>query len=117
ARPTSSRPTPTPGPRLRGPRATRVPELPELDVLAENLAGRLGGGRGGGGRGAGGAGARVVRVAPLKPSDPPIDSLAGLAVTGAGRRAKYVWLELGKLRLGMHLALGRRPVPGSTPAS
>ena len=77
-----------------------VPELPELDVLAENLAARLGGARP--------AAVRVVSVAALKTFDPPIDALVGLAVTGAGRQAKYVWLELGELRLVMHLSLGGR---------
>ena len=68
-----------------------MPELPELDVLAENLAARLAGARV--------AAVRVVSVAALKTFEPPIDALVGLAVTGAGRRAKYVWLELGELRL------------------
>jgi formamidopyrimidine-DNA glycosylase len=86
-----------------------VPELPELDVLAENLAGRLAGARV--------AAVRVVSVAALKTFDPPVDSLAGLAVTGAGRRAKYVWLELGDLRLVMHLSLGGRLALGPKPAS
>jgi formamidopyrimidine-DNA glycosylase len=85
-----------------------VPELPELDVLAENLAARLAGARV--------AAVRVVSVAALKTFDPPIDALVGLAVTGAGRRAKYVWLELGELRLVMHLSLGGRLVLGTKPA-
>jgi formamidopyrimidine-DNA glycosylase len=86
-----------------------MPELPELDVLAENLAARLGGARV--------ASVRVVSVAALKTFDPPIDALAGRAVTGAGRRAKYVWLELGGLFLVMHLSLGGRLVLGAKPAS
>ncbi|HEV8163540.1 MAG TPA: DNA-formamidopyrimidine glycosylase family protein [Actinomycetota bacterium] len=86
-----------------------MPELPELDVLAESLAARLGGARV--------ASVRVVSVAALKTFDPPIDALAGRAVTGAGRRAKYVWLELGGLFLVMHLSLGGRLVLGAKPAS
>jgi formamidopyrimidine-DNA glycosylase len=86
-----------------------MPELPELDVLAENLAARLGGARV--------ASVRVVSVAALKTFDPPIDALAGRAVTGAGRRAKYVWLELGGLFLVMHLSLGGRLVLAAKPAS
>jgi formamidopyrimidine-DNA glycosylase len=86
-----------------------MPELPELDVLAENLAARLGG--------ATVASVRVVSVAALKTFDPPIDDLAGRAVTGAGRRAKYVWLQLGELYLVMHLSLGGRLVVGAKPAS
>jgi len=86
-----------------------VPELPELDVLAENLAARLGG--------ASVSGVRVVSVAALKTFDPPIDTLVGRAVSGAGRRAKYVWLEFQDLRLVMHLSLGGRLVLGPKPAS
>ena len=59
-----------------------MPELPELDVLAQNLAAKLGGARV--------DAVRVVSVAALKTFDPPIDTLVGQAVTGAGRRAKYV---------------------------
>jgi len=58
-----------------------------------------------------------VSVAALKTFDPPIDALVGRAVTGAGRRAKYVWLELGELLLVMHLSLGGRLVLGAKPAS
>jgi formamidopyrimidine-DNA glycosylase len=86
-----------------------VPELPELDVLAENLAARLGG--------ASVSGVRVVSVAALKTFDPPIEDLVGRAVSGAGRRAKYVWLEFQDLRLVMHLSLGGRLVLGPKPAS
>ncbi|HEY4728457.1 MAG TPA: DNA-formamidopyrimidine glycosylase family protein, partial [Actinomycetes bacterium] len=86
-----------------------MPELPELDVLAENLAARLGGARV--------AAVRVVSVAALKTFDPPIDALVGLAATGAGRRAKYVWLEFGDLRLVMHLSLGGRLALGPKPAA
>jgi len=86
-----------------------VPELPELDVLAENLAARLGS--------ASVTGVRVVSVAALKTFDPPIDTLVGRAVSGAGRRAKYVWLEFQDLRLVMHLSLGGRLVLGPKPAS
>src|SRR6266508_1971438 len=86
-----------------------MPELPELDVLAENLAARRGGARV--------ASVRVVSGAALKTCDPPIDALVGRAVTGAGRRAKYVWLELGELLLVMHLSLGGRLVLGAKPAS
>jgi formamidopyrimidine-DNA glycosylase len=85
-----------------------MPELPELDVLAENLAARLGGARV--------TAVRVVSVAALKTFDPPIDALVGRAVTGAGRRAKYVWLELGGMFLVMHLSLGGRLVLGAKPA-
>jgi formamidopyrimidine-DNA glycosylase len=85
-----------------------MPELPELDVLAENLAAGLGGAKV--------ASVQVVSFAALKTFDPPIDVLAGRTVTGAGRRAKYVWLELGDLFLVMHLSLGGRLVLGAKPA-
>src|SRR4029453_5754295 len=86
-----------------------VPALPGVNVLAETRAARLGGARV--------AAVRVVSVAALKTFDPPIDALVGLAVTGAGRRAKYVWLEFGDLRLVMHLSLGGRLTLGPKPAS
>ena len=98
-----------------------MPELPELDVLAENLRAGLGGARV--------RAVRVVSVAALKTFDPPIDALAGWTIAGAGRRAKYVWLELEggengdggpgapRLRLVMHLSLGGRLSVGPKPAS
>jgi formamidopyrimidine-DNA glycosylase len=87
-----------------------MPELPELDVLAENLRAQLTGTRV--------RSVRVVSVAALKTFDPPLDSLAGRTIAGAGRRAKYVWLEVeGGLDLVMHLALGGRLSLGPKPAS
>jgi len=94
-----------------------MPELPELDVLAENLRAGLAGARV--------RAVRVVSVAALKTFDPPIDSLAGWTIQGAGRRAKYLWLELdpsggdgaGRLYLVMHLSLGGRLSLGPKPAS
>ncbi|HZC99177.1 MAG TPA: DNA-formamidopyrimidine glycosylase family protein [Actinomycetes bacterium] len=87
-----------------------MPELPELDVLAENLRAQLTGARV--------RSVRVVSVAALKTFDPPVDSLAGRAIAGAGRRAKYIWLELeGGADLVMHLALGGRLSLGPKPAS
>src|SRR6266498_82131 len=99
-----------------------MPELPELDVLAENLRAQLTGTRV--------RSVRVVSVAALKTFDPPVDSLAGRTITGAGRRAKYIWLELDGesgggsqprvdrgVHLVMHLALGGRLTLGPKPAS
>jgi formamidopyrimidine-DNA glycosylase len=97
-----------------------MPELPELDVLAENLATQL--------KGLGVRAVRVVSVAALKTFDPPIDSVVGWSIAGAGRKAKYVWLELdpadggaaaegGQLYLVMHLSLGGRISLGPKPAS
>lgn len=90
-----------------------MPELPELDVLAENLRAQLTGARV--------RSVRVVSVAALKTFDPPLDALAGRTITGAGRRAKYVWIEVGGLEsealLVMHLSLGGRLTLGAKPAS
>src|SRR6266498_735100 len=99
-----------------------MPELPELDVLAENLRAQLTGTRV--------RSVRVVSVAALKTFDPPVDSLAGRTITGAGRRAKYIWLELDGesgggsqprvdrgVHLVMHLALGGRLTLWPKPAS
>jgi formamidopyrimidine-DNA glycosylase len=96
-----------------------MPELPELDVLAENLATQL--------KGVGVRAVRVVSVAALKTFDPPIDSVVGWNIAGAGRKAKYVWLELvppdpaaaagDRLHLVMHLSLGGRISIGPKPAS
>jgi formamidopyrimidine-DNA glycosylase len=99
-----------------------MPELPELDVLAENLGTQL--------KGVGVRAVRVVSVAALKTFDPPIDALAGWTIAGAGRKAKYVWLELdapegpgpagaadGRLYMVMHLSLGGRISLGPKPAS
>src|SRR5437867_7324434 len=84
-----------------------MPELPELDVLVENLGEQL--------AGATVAAARPLSVAALKTFDPPLDALAGRTVTGAGRRAKYVWLEFGGLYLVTHLSLGGRMALGDKP--
>jgi formamidopyrimidine-DNA glycosylase len=90
-----------------------MPELPELDVLAENLRAQLAGARV--------RSVRVVSVAALKTFDPPLDALAGRTIVGAGRRAKYVWIEVGGLKsealLVMHLSLGGRLTLGAKPAS
>lgn len=86
-----------------------MPELPELDVLAENLSKHLTGTRV--------AGVRVVSPAALKTYDPPIDALRGRTITGTGRRAKYVWLEAAGLYLVIHLSLGGRVTLTERPAS
>ena len=86
-----------------------MPELPELDVLRENLAAQL--------TGASVAAVRVLSVAAMKTFDPPLESLVGRAVSGAGRRAKYIWLEFDGWFLVTHLSLGGRMVLGSKPPS
>jgi formamidopyrimidine-DNA glycosylase len=86
-----------------------MPELPELDVLIENLAARVVGARV--------AAVRLLSVAALKTFDPPLDALVGRTVTGTGRRAKYVWLELSGWYLVVHLSLGGRISLGAKPPS
>jgi formamidopyrimidine-DNA glycosylase len=84
-----------------------VPELPELDVLTENLAAHL--------VGATVAAVRPYSVAALKTVDPPLDALVSRTVTGTGRRAKYVWLEFSGWYLVVHLSLGGRISLGTRP--
>jgi formamidopyrimidine-DNA glycosylase len=83
-----------------------VPELPEMQALAERLEAVL-------------AGAAFERAVPiqfsaLKTFSPAPESLAGLALTGVGRRGKYVLLELagGRRwagpRIAFHLSQGGR---------
>lgn len=86
-----------------------MPELPELDVLADNLSKQLTGSRI--------AAVRVLSPAALKTFDPPVGALHGRMVTGTGRRAKYVWLEADGLFLVIHLSLGGRMTLGERPAS
>src|SRR4029453_1793713 len=93
---------------LAGARLALMPELPELDVLAENLAAELEGVRV--------RAARALSPAALKTFDPPPDALAGQVVARVGRRAKYVWLQAGGLYLVVHLSLGGRIVLGTRPA-
>src|SRR4029453_4105241 len=93
---------------LAGARLALMPELPELDVLAENLAAELEGVRV--------RAARALSPAALKTFDPPPDALAGQVIARVGRRAKYVWLQAGGLYLVVHLSLGGRIVLGTRPA-
>ncbi|MEU2348428.1 DNA-formamidopyrimidine glycosylase family protein [Modestobacter sp. NPDC049651] len=73
-----------------------MPELPEVEALAaflrENAVGRI-----------------VTRVdlaavQAIKTFDPPLSSLAGLEVTGAGRVGKFLDLDVSGLHLVVHLA-------------
>lgn len=73
-----------------------MPELPDLEVVKENLSPRA--------VGKTVRGARVFFPAFLKTWDPPLDSLVGLQVQGVGRRGKYLLFEFeGDLRLVIHL--------------
>jgi len=79
-----------------------VPELPEVEALAGFLAERAGG-------------RTVVRAelaafSALKTVDPPLAAVVGRTVAGAGRRGKFVVVDLGRpgdpLHLVVHLARG-----------
>ncbi|PSK91730.1 formamidopyrimidine-DNA glycosylase [Murinocardiopsis flavida] len=95
-----------------------MPELPELQVLAEFL----------GERAVGRVVARVdvLAVSVLKTYDPPVDALGGLTVTAVARRGKFLDFDVDGLHLIVHLARagslrwhervsGRAPRPGKGP--
>ena len=73
-----------------------MPELPEVTALADFLNRRA-------------TGLAVERVVPvafyaLKTFDPPLSALAGQTVAGAGRRGKFVTVDVGVAHLVFHLA-------------
>jgi formamidopyrimidine-DNA glycosylase len=73
-----------------------MPELPEVEALAEFLRERA-------------AGRTVERVdvaaiSALKTYDPPINALRGKPFTGAGRHGKFLDIKVGDLHLVIHLA-------------
>jgi formamidopyrimidine-DNA glycosylase len=74
-----------------------MPELPEVEALAEFLRGRA-------------VGRRIDRVevaaiSALKTYDPPVSVLAGKELTGAGRHGKFLDMHIeGGLHLVVHLA-------------
>lgn len=77
-----------------------MPELPEMQALAERLDAAL-------------AGAPVARLTPLNFSGlktvvPAYDSLVGRTVEAVGRRGKFLVAELGGPRLLVHLSQGGR---------
>jgi formamidopyrimidine-DNA glycosylase len=77
-----------------------MPELPEMQALAERLAGLLGR-------------ARLQRVMPLqfaalKTVSPMYDTLNGQAVHKIGRRGKYLVMDLERARVLVHLSQGGR---------
>jgi formamidopyrimidine-DNA glycosylase len=73
-----------------------VPELPEVEALAAFLRERA----------VGHAIARVdvVAISALKTFDPPLNALAGLTVTGAGRFGKFLDIQVDGPHLITHLA-------------
>jgi formamidopyrimidine-DNA glycosylase len=79
-----------------------VPELPEVQALAERIDARL-------------AGTRFVRAVPLafsglKTVSPAPDELVGRTLDGVGRRGKFLVFELGGPRILVHLSQGGRIV-------
>ncbi len=82
--------------RRRGRQTGWVPELPEIEALADHLRRHA-------------VGSTVGRIdvsafSVLKTFDPPITALYGQAVTGANRWGKYLGLEIGELHLITHLS-------------
>ncbi len=73
-----------------------VPELPEVEALAEFLRGRA----------VGQVVARVdvAAISVLKTYDPPVTALGGLTVTGVSRHGKFLDLDVDGLHLVIHLA-------------
>ena len=73
-----------------------MPELPEVEALADHLRRHA-------------AGRTITRVdvaalSVLKTFDPPVTALHGKAVTGAARWGKYLGLQAGELYLITHLS-------------
>ena len=73
-----------------------MPEMPEVQALVDFLDEQL--------TGAVVAGVELASFAVLKTFDPPIDSLAGLAVTGVRRHGKFVDIDVDGVHLVIHLA-------------
>jgi formamidopyrimidine-DNA glycosylase len=89
-----------------------VPELPEVEALANDLAGRLDGR----------AIARldVVAFSALKTYDPPVSALSGLFVSAVARHGKFLDIAVDDLHVVVHLARGgwihwRDQVPATPP--
>jgi formamidopyrimidine-DNA glycosylase len=72
-----------------------VPELPEVEIVARRLAGAI--------VGADVESALAPGMVTMKTLDPPLDALAGRAVTGVRRVGKMPVVEFGDLSLLVHL--------------
>ena len=73
-----------------------MPEMPELQVLAETLDARLAGSVITAGQ--------LVAFSALKTYAPPLEALAGLVVAGVGRHGKFIDVDASGLHLVFHLA-------------
>jgi formamidopyrimidine-DNA glycosylase len=78
----------------------RVPELPQMQALAERLEERLGG--------TALAAVQPIGFSGLKTFDPPPESLVGRTLEGTGRRGKYLILDFGGPRVFVHLSQAGR---------
>jgi formamidopyrimidine-DNA glycosylase len=77
-----------------------VPELPEVQALAERLDAAVAGARF--------AGAAMLQFSSLKTVSPRPESLVGATLERVGRRGKYLVFEFAGLRLLVHLSQGGR---------
>jgi formamidopyrimidine-DNA glycosylase len=77
-----------------------VPELPEVQALAERLDAAV--------AGAPFAGAAVLQFSSLKTVSPRPESLIGATLERVGRRSKYLFFEFAGPRLLVHLSQGGR---------
>jgi formamidopyrimidine-DNA glycosylase len=77
-----------------------VPELPEVQALAERLNDAVGG--------SSFAAADVLQFSSLKTVTPRASELVGKKVSGVGRRGKYLVFDLGGPRILVHLSQGGR---------
>jgi formamidopyrimidine-DNA glycosylase len=77
-----------------------MPELPEMQALAERLDNLL--------AGASLDGVDPIQFSALKTFDPPPESLVGRKLEGVGRRGKYLVFGFGDTRLLVHLSQGGR---------
>ncbi|MEQ1734840.1 MAG: DNA-formamidopyrimidine glycosylase family protein [Rhodoglobus sp.] len=74
-----------------------MPELPEVTALVTDLGARL--------NGRTVQRLEMVSFAALKTFDPPVEALAGQAVTDVARHGKFLDITIGGLHLVVHLAL------------
>jgi len=77
-----------------------MPEMPEMQALAERLDDVVGG--------ATFDGATPINFSGLKTFDPTPESLAGRTVAGVGRRGKFLLFDLSGPRVLVHLSQGGR---------
>ena len=77
-----------------------MPELPEVQALAERLDAAV--------AGAPLTAAVILQFSALKTFDPPPESVVGRTVEGVGRRGKFLVFDLGGPRILVHLSQGGR---------